>query len=120
MPFLKTPFHMSYLIYLSRVSRGLMEAYLRTALRLCRLTNVRPSFLLHPLDILGAEHAPQLLFFPGMDVPGEEKRSLVRRALEILSEHYALVPMSTHAKEALAQERLAVLVPHARRLEVLG
>ncbi len=110
-PFIKTPFHMSYLIYLSRFSRGLMEGYLRGALALCRRMGITPSFLLHPLDILGAEQAPQLMFFPGMAVPGSEKRALVRRVLATLGQHFMLVPMSAHAAQALAQERLNVLEP---------
>jgi peptidoglycan-N-acetylglucosamine deacetylase len=112
-PVLKTPFHMSYLIYLSRFSQRLMEGYLRTALTLCRMTGVTPSFLLHPLDVLGAEHAPQLMFFPGMDVSAKEKRRLVRQVIGILAQHFTLVPMSSHARLALAQERLAELEPRA-------
>jgi hypothetical protein len=110
----KTPFHMSYLIYLSRFSRALMRGYLRSALALCRRAGITPSFLLHPLDVLGPEQAPQLRFFPGMDVPGDRKRALVREVLGTLAQQYTLVPMSAHASHALAQERLAVLKPSAR------
>jgi peptidoglycan/xylan/chitin deacetylase (PgdA/CDA1 family) len=120
MPIVKTPFHMSYLIYLSRFSRGLMRAYLRTALELCRWTRVHPSFLLHPLDLLGSEHAPQLMFFPGMNVPTSEKRRIVREVLGTLAQHFTLVPMSTHATQALAQERLAVREPQTRWLAAPG
>lgn len=120
MPLLKLPFHMSYLVYLSRFSHGLMRAYLRTALALCRRRGVSPSFLLHPLDVLGPEHAPELMFFPGMDVPAADKRRLVREVLGTLAEHYTLVPMSSHATHALGQERLAVLEPPGHRLEVPG
>jgi peptidoglycan-N-acetylglucosamine deacetylase len=119
MPIIKTPFHMSYLIYLSRFSRTLMEGYLRGAIALCRRGGVSPSFLLHPLDVLDADQAPQLTFFPGMDVPGAAKRALVRQVLGILAQHFTLVPMSVHAAHAVAQERLAVLEPSgADRLEV--
>ncbi|HEY5939224.1 MAG TPA: polysaccharide deacetylase family protein, partial [Gemmatimonadales bacterium] len=57
-PLLKVPFHMSYLLYLGGISHGLMYAYLRCAIRACRVMGVQPSFLLHPLDFLGAEQAP--------------------------------------------------------------
>jgi len=40
MPVLKAPFHLSYLLFLSRYSEGLMMAYLRTAIALCRATGV--------------------------------------------------------------------------------
>jgi hypothetical protein len=121
MPFLRTPFHMSYLIYLARYSRPLMKVYLRTAIELCRRLGITPSFLLHPLDLLGVEHARQLQFFPGMDVPVDEKRALVRQVLATLARHFTLVPMSTHARHALAQERLAQREPvHAGRIEAAG
>ena len=119
-PFFKTPFHMSYLIYLSRFSRGLMRAYLRSALQLCRRAGVSPSFLLHPLDVLDAEQAPELTFFPGMDVPARTKRALVREVLGMLDAHFSLVPMSAHAAQAVTQDRLAVLEPEPRGLAALG
>jgi len=119
-PVVKTPFHMSYLIYLSRFSRRLMRSYLRLALELCERTGTTPSFLLHPLDVLGSEDAPELAFFPGMDVPAEPKRAIVHEVLGILGERFTLVPMSAHAVQALAQDRLAVLEPRAQRLEAPG
>jgi hypothetical protein len=119
-PVVKTPFHMSYLIYLSRFSRGLMRGYLRAALALCRQAGVNPSFLLHPLDVLGAEHAPELMFFPGMDLPARDKRAVVREVIGLLAEHFTLVPMSSHAAQAVAQERLAVFEPRAPRVEAPG
>lgn len=121
MPIIKTPFHMSYLIYLSRFSRTLMEGYLRTAIAMCRQLRVTPSFLLHPLDVLGGEQVPELMFFPGMDVSGTQKRALVRQVLGTLARHFTLVPMSAHAAHAQAEERLAVLQPSgAVRLEAPG
>jgi hypothetical protein len=119
-PMVKFPFHMSYLIYLHRFSPRLMRGYLRTALALCRRAHVSPSFLLHPLDVLGAEDAPGLAFFPGMDVTRTVKRRLVHEVLGMLAEYYALVPMSSHAAQALAQERLAVLAPRTHGLHVPG
>jgi peptidoglycan-N-acetylglucosamine deacetylase len=119
-PVVKTPFHMSYLIYLSQFSRGLMRTYLRTALALCLRTGVNPSFLLHPLDILGREDAPELAFFPGMDLPVAHKRAVVREVIDTLAAHFTLVTMSSHAEQALAYQRLMVLEPGARRLDASG
>ena len=107
---------MSYLIYLSRFSRPLMRAYLRAALGLCRRLRINPSFLLHPLDVLGPEHAPELAFFPGMDLSAGHKQGLVREVIETLAEQFTLVPMSVHAATALGHNRLAVLEPGAARL----
>ncbi len=72
---------------------------------------VQPSFLLHPLDFLGAEQAPGLSFFPGMDLSGERKRDLVVRALAVLAESFRLVPMEYHADAIIAAGRLPERVP---------
>jgi hypothetical protein len=112
MPVLKLPFHMSYLIHLSRFSLRCMDAYLRAAIAMCRRSGISPSFLLHPLDLLGAREAPQLTFFPGMDVPVSTKRALVRRVLGTLARHFTLVPMSVHAAHALAADAPAVASGH--------
>lgn len=110
-PVAKLPFHMSYLLYLSRISSGLMFTYLRGAIHACRATGIQPSFLLHPLDLLGAEQAPGLSFFPAMDLPGPRKRDLVVRALEVLGEAFQLVPMAHHAGAILAAGRLPERTP---------
>jgi hypothetical protein len=105
-PLVKTPFHLSYLLYLSRVSEAAMEAYLRFAIALCRLTGTEPSFLLHPLDLLGGDQAPSLRFFPGMDLSGERKHTLFKRVMRVLAEHYRLVDMETHARAIQARQAL--------------
>ena len=97
-PGIKTPFHLSYLLHLSRYSTGFMSAYLKAALGLCRLTGTEPSFLLHPLDLLGPEQAPQLAFFPGMDVAAPRKLEVFNRVLEELGRWFELVTMGQHAR----------------------
>jgi peptidoglycan/xylan/chitin deacetylase (PgdA/CDA1 family) len=110
-PLVKVPFHMSYLLYLGGISHGLMFAYLRSAIRACRAFGVQPSFLLHPLDFLGAEQAPGLAFFPGMTMPGDRKRDLVVQVLRVLGESFQLVSMEHHAGAVLAAGRLPERVP---------
>lgn len=100
-PLIKTPFHLSYLLYLRRYSSVLMSLYLKTALGLCRLTGTEPSFLLHPLDLLGPEQVPQLKFFPGMDLSADHKISVFSRVLSELGKHFTLVNMSEHAEHIL-------------------
>ena len=100
-PGIKTPFHLSYLLHLSRYSTRLMLAYLETALGLCRLTGTEPSFLLHPLDLIGPEQAPELAFFPGMDVPAPRKLEVFNRVLQALGRQFHLVPMGEHARRIL-------------------
>jgi hypothetical protein len=106
LPVARMPIHQSYLLYLGRVSESLMLRYLRAALAICRLTRIEPSFLLHPTDLLGAEDAPQLRFFPGMDMDGPRKRRLLAASLCLLAERYTLVPMIVHARDLLARTRL--------------
>ena len=101
MPIVKTPFHLSYLLYLSRFSTLLMFMYLKTALTLCRITQTAPSFLLHPLDLLSGEQVPELAFFPGMDLSAKRKMELFNKIIKTLSKHFNLVNMSTYAQSIL-------------------
>ena len=105
-PILKTPFHLSYLLYLVRYSERAMRVYLQLALVLCRLTRTPVSFLLHPLDLLGPEHAPELGFFPGMDLSGATKRRIFRSVIRQLSCHFRLVKLSTFAEHVSRQMSL--------------
>ena len=108
-PVFKTPFHFSYLAYLSRFSETLMFTYLQVALTMCRLTGTQPSFLLHPLDVIGADKAPQLKFFPGMDIPSERKAQLLAKVLHRIGRYYQLVPMGVHAAAISESGRLPLV-----------
>lgn len=110
-PILKVPFHLSYLLYLSRFSMGLMSFYLKIALMLCRITKTEPSFLLHPLDLLGRDQVPELAFFPGMDLSSAQKILLFERVLKELKKHFTLVSMNPYAQRVLEQQTLQVHSP---------
>jgi hypothetical protein len=97
-PIIKTPFHLSYLIYLSRVSELLMAFYLNLAIYMCKITATSPSFLLHPLDIMGSDLIRKLAFFPGMDIVTSKKTAIFKKVIKLLSAHFDLVNMSTHAE----------------------
>jgi len=97
MPVLRTPFHLSYLVYLNRFSSTLMKAYLETAITLCSLTGTELSFLLHPLDFLGGDQVPVLRFFPGMDETASMKRSVFESVLRRIGRTFRIVSMSEHA-----------------------
>jgi hypothetical protein len=112
-PVVKVPFHLSYLQYISRWSERIALAYLRAGLAACRLTNTSPSFILHPLDLLGAEQAPQLAFFPAMDRPSSRKLDFFHRALAVYRQSFSLVPMAVHAR-ALVSGALALKRPTPR------
>ena len=95
-PILKIPFHLSYLLYLSGVSMTLMKAYLQLAIFMCKLTRTQPSFLLHPLDLIGGDKISQLKFFPGMNIPSHKKSRVFKTVINTMKKHYQLVPMSAH------------------------
>lgn len=93
MPLFRLPFHFSYLLYIAERSDRLADAYLWTALRLCRLCRVQPSLLLHPLDFLGPEEAAGLDFFPGMRTPAPLKMERLGRFLGAAMRQFDLRPI---------------------------
>ncbi|HVT83830.1 MAG TPA: polysaccharide deacetylase family protein [Chitinophagaceae bacterium] len=99
MPVFKMPFHQSYLIYISNISYGLMKCYLRFSIFMCKLTKTSPSYLLHPLDLIGSREAPELKFFPGMNIQSEKKIKIFETALTILKKNFELVPMGKFAEQ---------------------
>ena len=111
MPIFKIPFHMSYILYLSRFSARLARAYFRIATLLCRLTRTSPSLLLHPLDFLGGDEIRELSFFPAMDLSGERKIELVSQILSIYSDSFTIVPVKDHAQATAQQADLQTVEP---------
>jgi peptidoglycan/xylan/chitin deacetylase (PgdA/CDA1 family) len=97
MPLFRTPFHLSYLIYLHSFSHALSAAYRKSAFTACTLARVSPSFLLHPLDFLGPDEAPELAFFPGMKMSAAEKLALADKTFAALGDRFTLVSMRQHA-----------------------
>ncbi|CAB5115291.1 Polysaccharide deacetylase [Olavius algarvensis associated proteobacterium Delta 3] len=108
-PGVKTPFHLSYLLYLSRFSGILMKSYLSIAIGSCRLSGTSPSFLLHPLDLIGGDKLTDLSFFPGMDLDSDRKLQVFNTVISTLLKHFDIVPMSEHAKHLLNQNNLKVV-----------
>jgi len=103
MPVVRAPFHMSYLLYLSRYSSIVALAYLELALALCRATRVEPSFLLHPLDFLGCDRIEGLRFFPGMDLTTATKLAFVDKAMARIRRNFTPITMDEHAARALSR-----------------
>ena len=96
-PVVKTPIHLSYLIYLSTFSTALAKVYWKTALAMSRATGVQPSLLLHPLDFLSGEDISELKFFPGMNMPIKRKLALVSDFLAAYTDLFDVVTMRQHA-----------------------
>jgi len=98
MPVFKIPFHQSYLLYISNISKGLMKIYLRFSILMCKITRTTPSYLLHPLDLLGSDDAPELSFFPGMNIQSKQKLEIFETAMTIMKENFELLPMGQFAQ----------------------
>ena len=112
MPLLRTPIHMSYLMYLAeRSSPALAHRYLAVALRLCRWMGVAPSLLLHSHDFVGADDVPAMSFFPGFRLPGEAKLRLVGRCVDLLRRDFDVVPLASYVDglAALPSRRASIL-----------
>ncbi|MFN8250488.1 MAG: polysaccharide deacetylase family protein [Ferruginibacter sp.] len=105
MPFFKIPFHQSYLLYISGYSKLLMRFYLWFSIMMCRITKTPPSYLLHPLDLIGGDDVPQLSFFPGMDIKSEKKMAVFETAMTQLKKHFELMPMGEFAKHFTAVQK---------------
>jgi peptidoglycan-N-acetylglucosamine deacetylase len=105
MPGARVPFHLSYLLFLRRISRAAAWTYFRTSLALCRMTGVTPSFLLHPLDLLGGDLVKELAFFPGMDLSTGAKIEFMDEVLEGLRSSYDVVTLEAHARSVKAADR---------------
>jgi hypothetical protein len=110
LPGLRVPIHVSYLLMLSAYSPAAARAYFHAALRWCRALGIGPSILLHPLDLLSGDDVKALGFFPGMDIPVDEKIARVDEYLTLLCRHFTVVPVGEHAA-ALAGRDLPVRVP---------
>lgn len=110
LPGLKVPIHVSYLLMLSAYSPAVARRYFDAALRWCRATGVGPSILLHPLDFLSGDDVETLAFFPGMQIPTDEKIARVESYLDLLQRRFDVGPVGEHAA-ALATDVLPVRVP---------
>ncbi len=108
MPVMRVPIHMSYLLYLGIRSKALALSYLKTAIGLCKLRGVGPSFLLHPLDFLGKDLEERVGFFPGMNLDTEVKLELFDSVIAELGRNFELVDMYTHARALLAGGDLSI------------
>jgi len=108
-PVVRTPFHLSYLLYMSRYSVLLMQLYLSMAIYMCKITGTSPSYLLHPLDLIGGDKIKELAFFPGMDLASDQKVKVFNKMISTLSKHFNLVDMSTHANAILKRDYLKVV-----------
>lgn len=104
LPGLRVPIHISYLLMLAAYSEAAALAYLRLALRVCRVAHVEPSILMHPLDVLSGVEVPELRFFPGMELAPAKKLRCVERYLDLLAAEFRVVTVGEHATLAAARD----------------
>jgi peptidoglycan-N-acetylglucosamine deacetylase len=116
LPVFRVPIHMSYLLCLSMLSPTLAVQYYNTALRLCRLTGVQPSWLLHPTDFLGCDDTQDLSFFPAMKLPSEKKLELVSCLLQRLCGQFTVLTLRRHAYKAIEASILPVVEPNFHQI----
>ena len=109
LPIFKTPIHASYVIYLSTFSKTLAKTYWKTAVEMCRASGTQLSLLLHPLDFLSGDDAPELKFFPAMNLPVEKKLEFLSEILEVFTNKFTVVNMREHARTVAAAENLKSL-----------
>ncbi len=108
-PLVRFPLQVSLLVALRSASRPVARHYLRRALALCRRCRVEPSLILHPPDLLGAEDAPDLDFFPGMRRPSAWKRAAVSELLAELARRFTVVTLREHADAVAARPGVRTL-----------
>lgn len=114
MPLVKVPIHASYVLYLANFSKHLALAYFRTALLMCRLTGVKPSLLLHPLDFMNGDDVPELGFFPAMRQKLDDKLAIMDRILTLMTNQYTAVTMYEFAQQVQQGNPMRMVEPHFR------
>lgn len=109
-PAIRVPFHFSYLLFLSSISDRAARAYFATGLKMCKISRTGPTLLLHPLDFLGADDAPELAFFPGMDMSASRKIERLGWFVDRLVSEFDIGPVLRYA-ESLESTSPPVRIP---------
>ncbi len=115
-PLLKAPFHLTYLMFLDNISPVIQRSYFNMGLNACRLYGIEPSYLLHPLDLIGGDQVPELKFFPGMNVSSDRKVEVFQHTMEKMRKHFELVPMGQQAALAKASKLSSRMVDYPKSL----
>jgi hypothetical protein len=99
MPILKLPIHFSYVHYIASFSLSLARLYFRSSVSMSRVSIVRPSLLLHPLDFADRSDAQVLSFFPAMHTAVNRKLELLSWAFDLLQSCYLVRPMHLYMED---------------------
>ena len=107
MPGLRTPMHMSYLVFLASKNSWLAKRYVRTALAACQRTGNPPSMLLHPPDFIERDHASGLEHLPGISWSPEAKLSFVRWVLNEIRKDFEVLTLADGVRRLTAAESIS-------------
>lgn len=111
LPLLRLPFHGTYLNYLADFSPALARGYFATALRVCKLRGVPPSFLLHASDFLGSDDPIPFDFLPGMKRGADEKNRFMMQILESYRDAFRVRTIGAYVDELKSHSQLPRLMP---------
>ncbi|MEO7834868.1 MAG: hypothetical protein ABIR50_06080, partial [Ginsengibacter sp.] len=62
-----------------------------------KITGTQPSYLLHPLDLIGGDKIQALAFFPGMNLKSDKKVEVFKYVIKKLQRNFELLKMSEFA-----------------------
>lgn len=111
LPVLRTPVHMTYLLWLSELSPALAKGYWNAHLRLCRTAGLSPSVLLHSHDFAGRGDVDGMSFFPGFTVDPEVKLRRIDDYLDRLTATFDVVPIGRQVEALAARDDLDLVEP---------
>ena len=90
---------------------ALAKLYFWIAIKLCWLTGVRPSFLLHALDFMDQQEVPDLAYFPGMKFPADQKIAMLNGCFDLMEKHWSPGPMGGQAEDAMSSRLGRMAIP---------
>ena len=117
LPVLRTPIHLSYILYLATYSPRLANLYFCLAIRMFRLARVQPSLLLHPLDFLGFDDTDRLGFFPAMQKSSQWKSELLDKYLGEYCRAFRVTTIERHVELTARERRLPEHQPNFRKVD---
>jgi hypothetical protein len=68
------------------------------AISFCKITGTQPSYLLHPLDLIGGDKIEALAFFPGMNLNSDKKVKVFKYVIKKMQKNFDLADMSAFAR----------------------
>jgi len=110
LPLLRVPVHATYLNFLADRWPALARAYWRGTVRLCRMTGVSPSLLLHATDVLGHDDPDAPRFLPGMRRSAADKTRFLGELLDDYCETFRVSPIGEFV-DALDESPLPPVAP---------